>query len=50
MTIRLIALSAFLAAQAAQLYFIGFLQNWTPKGIDTGTAVRSAVPRTVCTK
>jgi methanethiol S-methyltransferase len=42
MTIRFIALSAFLAAQAAQLYFIGFLQNWTPKGIDTGTV--SSIP------
>jgi len=38
MTIRVFALSAFLAAQAAQLYFIGFLQNWTPKGIDSGSA------------
>jgi protein-S-isoprenylcysteine O-methyltransferase Ste14 len=47
MTIRLIALSAFLAAQAAQLYFIGFLQNWTPKGIDTGTAT-SAPLAAIC--
>lgn len=43
MTIRLIALSAFLAAQAAQLSFIGFLQNWTPKGIDTGTEGSAAL-------
>jgi protein-S-isoprenylcysteine O-methyltransferase Ste14 len=47
MTLRLIALSAFLAAQAAQLYFIGFLQNWTPKGIDTGTAA-SAPRAAIC--
>lgn len=34
---RCLAVSAFLAAQAVQLYFVGFLQNWTPKGIDTGS-------------
>ena len=36
MTIRIIAILIFLAVQASQLYFIGFLQNWTPLGIDTG--------------
>lgn len=34
---RCLAVSSFLAAQAVQLYFAGFLQNWTPKGIDTGS-------------
>jgi len=38
MMIRCFAVSACLAAVAALLYFVGFLQNWTPKGIDTGSA------------
>lgn len=39
---RCLAVSAFLAAQAVQLYFVGFLQNWTPKGIDTGSPANTA--------
>jgi protein-S-isoprenylcysteine O-methyltransferase Ste14 len=35
---RCFAVSACLASLAALLYFVGFLQNWTPKGIDTGSA------------
>lgn len=36
MTIRILAILIFVAVQASQLYFIAFLQNWTPLGIDTG--------------
>ncbi len=39
---RCLAVSVFLAAQAVQLYFVGFLQNWTPKGIDTGSPANTA--------
>jgi protein-S-isoprenylcysteine O-methyltransferase Ste14 len=42
---RCCAVSACLAALAALLYFAGFLQNWTPKGIDTGSAAHT--PRAV---
>lgn len=45
MMIGCFAVSACLAAQAVQLYFVGFLQNWTPKGIDTGSA--ASTPRAV---
>lgn len=38
MMTRCFAVSACLAAVTALLYFVGFLQNWTPKGIDTGSA------------
>ncbi len=33
---RLFALAAFAFTQAMQLYFIAFIQNWTPRGIDEG--------------
>ncbi|TJY59350.1 isoprenylcysteine carboxylmethyltransferase family protein [Sinimarinibacterium sp. CAU 1509] len=33
---RLFALAAFAFTQAMQLYFIAFIQNWTPRGIDGG--------------
>ncbi len=33
---RLFALVAFVFTQAMQLYFIAFIQNWTPRGIDDG--------------
>jgi protein-S-isoprenylcysteine O-methyltransferase Ste14 len=45
MMIRCFAVSACLAALAALLYFVGFLQNWTPKGIDTASA--ASTPRAV---
>jgi protein-S-isoprenylcysteine O-methyltransferase Ste14 len=37
--------AACMASLAALLYFVGFLQNWTPKGIDTGSAANT--PRAV---
>jgi protein-S-isoprenylcysteine O-methyltransferase Ste14 len=33
---RLFAVLAFAFTQAMQLYFIAFIQNWTPRGIDDG--------------
>jgi protein-S-isoprenylcysteine O-methyltransferase Ste14 len=36
MAIRFIALMSFLITQLVLLYFAGFLQSWTPKGVDTG--------------
>lgn len=39
---RCLAVAAFLGAQAVQLYFVGFLQNWTPQGIDTGSPASPA--------
>ena len=44
---RCLAVSAFLAAQAVQLYFVGFLQNWTPQGIDTGSPASPASPASI---
>lgn len=41
MMTRIIAVLIFLLVQAVQLYFIGFLQNWTPIGIDTGASSNS---------
>lgn len=43
--IRCFAVSACLASLAALLYFAGFLQDWTPIGIDTGSA--ASTPRAV---
>ncbi|HZX25542.1 MAG TPA: NnrU family protein, partial [Telluria sp.] len=37
MLIRIFAVFSFLATQAALLYYAGFLQNWTPVGVDTAT-------------
>ena len=42
---RCLAVAACLASLAALMYFAGYLQNWTPKGIDTGSAANT--PRAV---
>ncbi len=42
MFIRFFALLSFLLTQLLLLYFAGFLQNWTPTGIDSGTGSNPA--------
>jgi protein-S-isoprenylcysteine O-methyltransferase Ste14 len=37
--IKAFAITVFLLLQLTQLYFLGFLQNWTPRGIDDGPVV-----------